>query len=213
MGTFLFLKGVLCGFAIAAPVGPVGILTAQRTIQTGMLAGTLSALGAASADTIYGVMAGFGLHFIADIFLENQFWLRLVGGIVMLLVGLRILRTPPREKPSPVTLNGLAGYFASTFVLTITNPITFLSFGALFVAADAVVVEGDLPAAWTLVAGVFAGSALWFMSLVAFSHRLRGRFGTDGLRTVNRISAWLVIVLGAVVLLSLTDVARRYFGY
>jgi len=213
MGFALFIKGILCGFAIAAPVGPVGILCAHRTLRSGRLAGIVSGLGAAAADTIFGAMAAFGLRFVADIFLDHQIWLRLVGGILLILVGGGVLFHAPKDGHERMTANGAAGYFISTFVLTITNPITILSFGAVFVAADAVVGKGDLAAAWTLIAGVFIGSALWFLSLTGFANMFRGRFDVQGLRVINRISGWLVIFLGVVVLLSLTGVARRTFGY
>jgi len=213
MGLILFVKGMLCGFAIAAPVGPVGILCAQRSLRFGRLAGIFSGLGATTADTVFGALAAFGLHFIADLFLANQFWLRLVGGILLLTIGAWVLRHAPREQNQQASANGLAGCYASAFVLTITNPITILSFGAVFVAADAVVADGDLAAAWTLIIGVFLGSAAWFLSLASAAGKFRERFDARGLKLVNKVSAWIVMVLGVIVLLSLTPLSRQTFGY
>lgn len=215
MGNLILLvKGMLCGFAIAAPVGPVGILCAKRTLQSGKLAGMVSGIGAATADTIFGAVAAFGLHFVADLFLENQFWLRMVGGMVLLAIGGWELVNPPHERRRrTVTPNGLVGLYVSTFALTITNPITILSFGAVFVAADAVVPSGDLAGAWTLIVGVFLGSTLWFMSLSAFTSMFHHRIDAQGLRILSRISGWIMIVIGLLVLASLTDLARHTFGY
>jgi len=211
----LFLKGMFCGLVIAAPVGPVGILTVKRTLQTGLLVGLLSGLGAATADTIYGVVAAFGLHFVADFMLDHSHWLRLAGGALMIGVGLYELLGPPWEtsRRRPLTVNSVAGWYGTTFLLTITNPITILSFGAVFMVAEAVVQVGHLSAAWTLIGGVFCGSALWFGSLAGFSRMFRHMIDVHGLRVVSRVSGVLVILFGVIVLLSLTPVARRTFGY
>lgn len=215
MELILFFKGMFCGFVIAAPVGPVGILVVKRTLHSGLPVGLLSGLGAATADTIFGVVAAFGLHFVADFLLNNSHWLRLVGGILMIAIGLYELFTLPKEKGlrKPITINGMAGWYGSTFLLTITNPITILSFGAVFVVAEAVVQEGDLAAAWTLIVGVFTGSALWFFSLAGFSRQFHHMIDVKGLRVVSRTSGVLVILFGVVVLLSLTEFSRRTFGY
>lgn len=215
MYAVLFLKGMFCGLVIAAPVGPVGILTVKRTLQTGLLVGLVSGLGAATADTIYGVVAAFGLRFVADFMLDHSQWLRLAGGTLMIAVGLYELLAPPRETGGrrPLTVNSVAGWYGTTFLLTITNPITILSFGAVFMVAEAVVQAGQLSAAWTLIGGVFCGSALWFGSLAGFSRMFRHTIDVHGLRAVSRVSGVLVILFGAIVLLSLTPVARRTFGY
>ena len=215
MDLSLLIKGFICGVAIAAPVGPVGILCVKRSLQLGFAVGMLSGLGAASADTIFGVVAAFGLHFVSEFLLEHSHWLRLVGGLFMLAIGVYELVTPPKEKASSkqITPNGIAGWYASTFLLTITNPITILSFGGVFVLADAVVRQGDLAAAWTLIVGVFLGSSLWFASLASFSRQFHHMIDVKGLRVIARISGWLIIFFGIVVLLSLTPMARRTFGY
>ncbi len=214
MGFLLFFKGMLCGFVIAAPVGPVGVLCIKRTLQRSFAAGLLSGIGAATADAIFGMVAAFGLHFVAEFLVNNSHWLRLVGGILMIAIGLYELFTPPQEKTrKPVTANGVVGWYVSTFLLTITNPITILSFGAVFVVAEAVVSKGDLAAAWTLILGVFGGSALWFVSLAGFTRMFHHMIDVKGLRVVSRTSGMLVIFFGVVVLLSLTGYARRTFGY
>ena len=214
MEAILFLKGILCGVAIAAPVGPVGILTAKRTLSFGKRAGAMVGLGAGTADTIFGVIAAFGLHFVSDWFIQNAFWLRCIGGTLMLLVAYWILRHPPREDTRTArTIDGMAGDFAAAFALTITNPMTILSFGWVFVAADAVVSAGDIGGAWTLIIGVFVGSFGWFIALmIAFAY-FRHRFTLEALQRVNRFCAWLIAFFGVLVLFSLTPIGQKLFGY
>lgn len=214
MDAILFLKGMLCGVAIAAPVGPVGILTAKRTLSFGKRAGTMVGLGAACADTIFGVIAAFGLHFVSEWFLANALWLRGIGGALMILVAVWILRHPPREDTKQRrSIDGMAGDFAAAFALTITNPMTILSFGWVFVAADAVVNAGDIGGAWTLIAGVFAGSFAWFLCLMVAFSTFRHRFSIEGLQKINRYCAWLIALFGVLVLFSLTPIGQRLFGY
>ncbi len=214
MDLLLFLKGMFCGLVIAAPVGPVGILVVKRTLEIGFRAGLLSGLGAATADMIYGVVAAFGLHLVADFLIGHSAWIRLVGGILMIGIGVYELCTPPvgKTRRKSFTVNSVAGWSGSTFLLTITNPVTILSFGAVFMVAEAVVAPGDVAAAWTLIGGVLSGSALWFASLAGFSKLFHHSIDVHGLRLVSRVSGVLVTLFGVVVLASLTDVARRVFG-
>lgn len=215
MDIVLFLKGVFCGLVIAAPVGPVGILVVKRTLDVGFRVGLVSGLGAATADMIYGVVAAFGLHFVAGFLIDHSAWLRLAGGVLMIGIGVYELLKPPTEKGrrKTFTVDRVAGWYASTFVLTITNPITILSFGAVFVVAGAVVPQGDVVAALTLIGGVLSGSTLWFTSLAGFSKLFHHAIDVQGLRLVSRVSGVLVIAFGVVLLLSLTDVARQTLGY
>lgn len=216
MQLLFYLKGLFCGFVIAAPVGPVGILCVRRTLRDGFRWGLLSGLGAAIADAVYGIVAAFGLHYVADLMLRHSGPLRGIGGLLMIAVGIYELRLPPRtfdaKRRPPVSMNSVAGRFASTFVLTVTNPIAILSFGAVFAAVGAVVPRGDVSGAWALVAGVFSGSMLWFATLCGVSRLFRSRIDVSGMRIVSRTSGVLVVLLGVVVLLSLTGFAQRTFG-
>ncbi|MBM5805898.1 MAG: LysE family translocator, partial [Candidatus Verstraetearchaeota archaeon] len=132
MDVSFLLRGLLIGFAIAAPVGPIGILCIQRTLAKGRIYGFASGLGAATADAIYGAVAGFGLTFISDVLINQQLWLRLLGGAFLLYLGTRTILSKP-SKETPQTANkGLAADYTSTFLLTLTNPMTILSFIAVF---------------------------------------------------------------------------------
>jgi len=214
MEIILFFKGTFVGFLIAAPVGPVGILCAQRTIQIGLLAGLVSGLGAALADTIFGAVAAFGLTFVAQYLLENEALMRLIGGLLLVGIGVETMLKKPVQvygDKLPKAHRYAASFFR-TFMLTITNPITIMAFGPVFVAANAVVEEGNLLQAWALILGVFSGSALWFSMLSGGVHLGRHHINDRRMRWMNRISGIVIVFFGAMAVASLTPVGRQIFG-
>ncbi|MGE5269434.1 MAG: LysE family translocator, partial [Thiohalocapsa sp.] len=169
------LKGVLVGILIAVPTGPVGVLCIRRTILHGRLAGFVSGLGAASADAVFGIIAGFGLTFVSDILLGFQDWLRLIGAGFLLYIGISALRADPlagsRGQRDP---ESLISDYASTFALTITNPITILAFLAIFAAIGFTGADATLGSAASLVLGVWLGSLVWWAGLAFGAGLLRG---------------------------------------
>jgi threonine/homoserine/homoserine lactone efflux protein len=199
--TFL-LRGLAIGFSIAAPVGPIGVLCIRRTLAEGWAAGLVSGLGAASADAIYGCIAGFGLAFISNFLVSQQVWLRLIGGVFLCCLGTKTLLTKPAEQASPGKGNGLFGAYASTFILTLTNPMTIISFAAIFAGLGLASTSGKYVSAGVLVLGVFSGSALWWLILSSGVGLFRARFNPAGLRWVNRISGAIIIGFGLFALLS-----------
>lgn len=193
--TFL-IKGLVIGFSIAAPVGPIGLLCIRRTLAQGQAAGFLSGLGAATADAFYGVIAGFGLSLVSGLLLRQQGWLSLAGGLFLCYLGLKTFNSRPSRvtdpAPAAVSGQGLLKAYVSTLFLTLTNPATILSFAAVFAGLG---VTGRNPATATLlVLGVFTGSALWWLALSGGVGALRGRFAPGRLYWLNRISG---LVLGA----------------
>lgn len=193
------LKGIAVGIVIALPVGPVGVLCVRRTLFEGPLFGLVSGLGAATADTLFGVIAGFGLTFIRDQLLAYQDWLGGAGGIFLLVVGLRALLTTRAPEPEPVDGEALVTAYASTFALTITNPITILAFAAIFAKVG---VSGDtgLLDIGVLVAGVFLGSLIWWLGLSLGIDGLRRAFGSFHIVWLNRISGVILTLSGAALL-------------
>jgi len=202
----IFVRGVAIGLAIAAPVGPIGVLCIRRTLAEGRLAGFVTGLGAATADTVYGAVAAFGLTAVSAFLVSQQDWLRLIGGAFLLYLGIRTFLTRPmpqtavRDDKSSRTL---AGDYASTFLLTITNPLTIISFAAVFAGLGLGSGYDDLGSALLLVAGVFTGSALWWLLLSGGVSLLRGRITENGLRWVNRVSGVIITVFGVIALASL----------
>src|SRR3970040_603046 len=126
------LRGLVIGFSIAAPVGPIGVLCIRRTLTEGRIAGFVSGLGAATADAFYGAIAGFGLTFISSFLIDQQFWLRLAGGFFLLYLGVKTFRSSPPDNAALQDRSGIFGAYASTLVLTLTNPMTILSFAIIF---------------------------------------------------------------------------------
>lgn len=192
----------MIGFSIAAPVGPIGVLCIRRTLAEGWANGLVSGLGAASADAIYGSIAGFGLAFISNFLVSQQVWLRLVGGVFLCYLGLKTLLARPAEQASTGKGKGLLAAYASTFFLTLTNPITIISFAAIFAGLGLAAARGNYGSAGVLVLGVFLGSAAWWLLLSSGVGILRARFNPDLLRWVNRISGAIIIAFGIIALLS-----------
>lgn len=205
MDPTFFLRGLLIGFSIAAPVGPIGVLCIRRTLAEGRAYGFVSGLGAASADATYGLIAGFGLTFISTFLVSQGFWLRLIGGLFLLYLGVRTFLSEPRAAAGEDERGRLAlpGAFTSTFALTLTNPATILSFAIVFAGLGLASGNSDYLAAILLVFGVFAGSAAWWLLLSGGVGLIRGKFDLKALRWVNRISGILIVAFGSVSLISL----------
>ena len=196
----LFLRGLVIGFSIAAPVGPIGVLCIRRTLADGQLSGLVSGLGAATADGMYGCVAGFGLTFISSALIDQQMWLRLFGGLFLCYLGIKTLLSKPAEQAARADRSGLLGVYASTFLLTVTNPLTILSFAAIFAGLGLANTGGNYASALVLVLGVFHGSAAWWLLLSGGVGLLREKFNTQALLWVNRISGTIITVFGMIAL-------------
>lgn len=202
MDLSVLLRGMLMGLAIAAPVGPIGLLCIRRTLAEGRAMGLASGLGAASADALYGVVAAFGLTFVSSLLIGSSFWTRLLGGLLLAYLGLKTFLAQPAEHAAELRGAGLLGAYASTFVLTLANPATILSFLTIF-AGMGVVGEASYGGAALTVLGVFLGSALWWLLLSGGVGLLRVRMGCEALRWVNRVAGVLIVGFAAVMLASL----------
>lgn len=197
------LRGLIMGFSIAAPVGPIGLLCIRRTLAEGRVSGFVSGLGAATADAIYCCIAGFGLTFISNILLSQQVWFRLIGGAFLCYLGLKTFLASPAEQAASAKGNGLLSAYVSTFFLTLTNPMPILFFAAIFAGLGVASASGNYLSAGVLVLGVFIGSALWWLILSGGVGVFRAKFSPDRLRWVNRISGIIIMVFGLLALLSL----------
>jgi threonine/homoserine/homoserine lactone efflux protein len=198
------LKGLLVGIVIAVPVGPVGVLCIRRTILDGRLAGLFSGLGAATADSVFGIIAGYGLTVISDSLFYYQDFLRIGGAAFLLYVGITSLVSDPMaRRRSDADPEGLLGDFVSTFVLTITNPVTILSFIAIFGAIGFTGEEATLVHATILVAGVWCGSFFWWISLISATGLLRLTFKRQHLVWISRGSGGILVFAGVLLIGSL----------
>jgi threonine/homoserine/homoserine lactone efflux protein len=197
------LTGLVIGFAIAAPVGPIGLLCIRRTLADGRSVGLMSGLGAASADAVYGAVAAFGLTFVSGFLIAQGMWLRLVGGLFLCFLGARIIAARPTADTNAAGGAGLLGAYVSTFFLTLTNPATILSFAAVFAGLGIGSIGRSYLSASLLVLGVFAGSALWWLMLSSGVGLFRTRLTLHGMRWVNRVSGTVIVAFGLVALGSL----------
>lgn len=198
------LKGMAVGFAIAVPVGPIGALCIGRTLSEGRAAGLASGLGAATADAAFASVAAFGITAVSDALVDHGNPLRLAGGLFLCFLALRMaLAAAPPETAALPSRGGLASAYASTFALTLTNPLTVLSFAAVFAGLDIVSEGGRTGPAVALVMGVFAGSSAWWLLLSAAVGALRSRLGLRALRSARLLSAAVIGGFGAAALASL----------
>lgn len=179
------------------------MLCIRRTLAEGRLTGLVTGLGAASADACYGFIAAFGLTFLSDFLIHQRFALGLVGGVFLIYLGVRTFRAAPADEAAQVsTRRGLLGAYSSTLFLTLTNPITILSFAAIFAGAGIANAVGDYGAAAVMVLGVFAGSAAWWLLLTGAVGVLRGRFTPQWMLWINRLSGTFITVFGVLALVS-----------
>lgn len=218
------LKGLVAGFLVAAPVGPVAVMCIHRTIAHGRLSGYICGLGATLADTVFGAIAALGLGFVATELIANQDWFRIVGGILVMLLGARLALSRQltrravaqereeeegeedgrQEGEAAVTqsqgLDDHIANFVSAFAVMISNPITLVSFAAVFATID--IADIGEKTFWTLalIAGVFCGGAMWWTVLITVSSLFHHRIDERGILWVSRGAGVLILVFGAVIL-------------
>jgi len=202
----IYLKGMLIGLFIAAPVGPIAVLCISRTLREGTLAGLATGLGAATADATYGIVAGFGITAIFAMMEDNAVYLKLVGGLLLCLMGLKVALFPPALKPPDASRlgrlhGGLVVDLWSAFFLTLANPVTLFAFAAAFagIGQEGILTFSD---AGIMVLGVFCGSSIWWLTLSFSAGWIRSWLNPHVLRTAHRSIGVALTVFGAIVLAS-----------
>jgi threonine/homoserine/homoserine lactone efflux protein len=209
MSVYYIIQGVLIGFVVAVPVGPLGLLCINRALAMGAICGLFSGLGVASADALAASLAALGISFVSNFFTEHQILLRLAGGVFLCYLGWQIYATKPKEQLAPANVNGLLNAYATTFFLTFSNPVTILSFIAIYAGWHVPSLQGRYLAAALLALGVFIGSALWWVGLFIGMKLFRRQFNLRTLRWVHRVSGALILGFGIVVLLSLSPLKQN----
>lgn len=197
MDYLLFIQAAIIGLSIAAPVGPIGVLCMQRTLQNGVKVGLACGLGAATADGIYGAIGVFGLTAVIQLFTSLAKPMAVCGGGFLLWMGFRLLTTKEVADKAAVLAfgSGIVSAFISTMLLTLANPMTILSFVAVFSAlSGAVVVDGG--AAATMVFGVFAGSSLWWLMLSMAVSVVRHKIDGKALRGISKAAGLVLVLFG-----------------
>jgi threonine/homoserine/homoserine lactone efflux protein len=190
----IFLKGFLIGISIAAPVGPIGLLTIRRTLAFGRIAGLMSGLGAASADAIFGSIAAFGITAISSVLIGARVYLGVIGGIFLMYLGWQTFQSKPSERAAESRASSLGVIYFSTLGLVLTNPISILYFTAIISSVGA---ASNLLSASMMVFGVFMGSVLWWSFLSFIASLLKSKITTQSLKLINYISGAVIAAFGA----------------
>ena len=190
-------EGMIVGFSASVPLGPIGVLCIQRTLQRGRLAGFFSGLGAAVSDTIYAVIAGFSLSFIVAFIEEQIFWIQIFGAVILFLLGAHIYRSNPavqlrRQRRSK---SSYLQDFVSTFLLTISNPLALFLFIAFFAGFGVVAPNSGLASQLVLILGVFLGATTWWLLLTSVVGLFRQAVNLRRLYWINKIAGATIIVL------------------
>jgi len=210
MSTNFFLEGLLVGLAIAIPVGPIGVLCIQRSLQNGRLSGFFTGLGAATADGLYGAVAAFGLTWVSGFLTQYSLAIQTVGILFLVYLGITTFIQKPSEKAKTDRPGGqLFNDYFVTIGLTLTNPTTILSFMAVFAGMGIGLSQGDYVDAGIMVVGVFLGSALWWL-ILSHSVGLLGKRLNDGLlKGANKLSGIILLVFALVIALNLILMSPR----
>ncbi|MBP9762171.1 LysE family transporter [Patescibacteria group bacterium] len=193
----IFLKGLVIGFIVAAPVGPIGALCIRRTLQRGKKSGLMTGLGAALADSLYGCIAAFGVTTVSFFLTEHRFWFRLIGSLFLVYLGIRTFRSTISLQKLPSRLEDLVGDVASSFVLMLANPIAILVFGAIFTEFGLDNLRLNEQSGVLMVIGIFLGSMVWWLTLCTIVERLQAHITPRTLRIVNIIAGSVIIAFAA----------------
>jgi threonine/homoserine/homoserine lactone efflux protein len=196
----LLLRGAAAGFAISAPVGPVNVLCASRTLKKGWPSGVVSGLGAAAADTFYGAIAGFSISIVISFLLREQAKLRFFGGILLILIGVWYFFKEPDLLAKHGEAEPTHSDFVTTFLLNLTNPTTVLSFLAVLAVLG---LSEHRAAGMTLVmiGGIFAGSMVWWLILIALTNYFRDRFDDNAMRKMNHVAGIAIGAFGTLMMI------------
>lgn len=192
----IFLKGIAAGMVIAVPVGPVAVICIKRAMYYGLPGGFSAGMGAAIADAFFGAVAGFGIAAISHFLITQEQVIRGVGGLILVVMGILFFFFPGAPPEKGASRAGLAGTFLTTFMLTLTNPITIITFLTVFASLGLAGTQMSYGAAGVLVAGVFLGSALWWLAISLAVMLARGKVGTAWMPTVKRWSGVLIFGFG-----------------
>lgn len=201
----LIIKGIIIGISVSAPLGPIGVLCIQKTLNKGMLAGFISGIGAAAADTLFAAIAGFGLTFISDFLSSHQLYLRIIGGLFLIFIGFKVFytNTIKQVRMQRRSKGRAISEFLSVFFLTLSNPITIIFFGAVFAGLGLVDSNASSAHATALVLSILTGAVIWWISLAFIVNFFRKKIRLRSLWWINKIAGALIVLLGAGTIVSL----------
>ncbi|MDX9696685.1 MAG: LysE family translocator [Bacteroidales bacterium] len=205
MEVIFFLKGIIVGLLASIPLGPVGVLCIQRTLNKGRLSGFLSGMGAATVDAIFALIAAMGLTFIINFIEQQRFFIQIIGGIVLIIMGLIVFYKNPVKQMRRQKRGKSTPYqdFFSVFLLTLSNPVAVFLFVAALASIDIVSVESPILSTLFVVSGVFLGALLWWVMLISFVDLFRKKFRLKQLWWINKIAGVLITGFGIFAILAI----------
>ena len=203
----IVVKGLIIGIVASAPMGPVGVLCLQRTLNKGRAYGLVTGTGAAFSDILYALLTGYGLSFLYDI-ISNQtalFWMQMIGATIMFIFGLHTFRTNPMKNTrnvshnkSSLLHNGITGFF-----ITLSNPTIILLFLGLFTPFNFMLPEQSFFMQFIGYLSIFGGAMTWWLFITYVVSKLRARFDVRGIRIINRVIGAAVMcgsIIGAILI-------------
>ncbi len=204
MDIIFIIKGILIGLLVSIPVGPVAVLSIQRTMNKGALSGFITGIGAAFADVVYAIIAGFGITLIKNFLTENQSIIRVVASVFLLFIAYQIFMSNPAKQLRKLNREGNKFFsdFVSSFLLTISNPLTVGAFGLLYAQFDMVDNTTTSAHVVLMVISVFAGALLWWLSLVGIVSLFKKRISLRNLVVVNKVTGVMIAVFAIIVVAS-----------
>ena len=187
------IKGIIIGFIISAPIGPVAALCVQRTLTEGKISGFITGLGAASADIIYALIALYGLSFISSIIVKEEFWIRLVGGIILLLFGIKVYFMKGRDGIESKAKDKFQ-LFGTAFILTLSNPIVIFSFMAVFSVLGIVNPASNQKNAGLMILGIYSAALLVWFVVAYLASIFREKVNSGDLHIVNKTTGIIIML-------------------
>ena len=204
MDIIFIIKGLLIGVIVSAPVGPIAALVIQRSLNKGFWSGLATGFGAAFADVIYAIIAGFSISFIADFLFENQTYIRFIGGLFLIAIGIRLFFANPAKQIRKIRNQGNNYYkdFISSFIVTISNPITIIAFGYAFSEVNLFEQGNSFLPISILILAVVSGAILWWLLLAGIVTVFKENIRLRSLVWINKITGILLIIFALYLVIS-----------
>ena len=196
----IIIKGILIGLCISVPLGPIGMLTIQRTLHRGQKYGIATGLGATTSDLIYTIITLFFLNFVLDFIEENRFIIQLIGSIVVAAFGYYIFRSNPATQPKPneTVKHSLPGDFFTSLLLTLSNPLVLFVLIALFARFEFIRSQTTLIVIICGILSILGGALLWWSLLTFLVSRFKNKMNIRGLKIINQITGLVILGIGCV---------------
>jgi threonine/homoserine/homoserine lactone efflux protein len=200
----IILKGLIIGLFLSVPLGPIGMLCIQRTLNRGRKHGIATGIGATTSDIVYSVITLFSLSFVLDVIEQNKLIIQICGSVIMIIFGLYIFRSHPATQPKPneKAQHTLFGDFISSFGLTLSNPLVLFVLIALFARFNFIDIKTTLYHTLCGILAILGGALLWWLTLTFLASHFRHMFNRHGLRVLNQITGSVIMLIGLVGLIS-----------